>query len=112
MQGDTMPVFRQVLRQGGMPIRTPETIYQTHGRMPETKHEVLMVTHERYRIEGDTYAFGTDDIGLRMALAFNLPITETYIANKVFDDEICAEEEALFEWELLGRVVWSLFERL
>lgn len=63
-----------------------------------------MKQHERYRIEGDTYAFGTDDIGLRMALAFGVPITETYIANKVFDDEICAEEDWLFDWELLGHI--------
>lgn len=61
-----------------------------------------MKAHERYTIEGETYSFGTDDLGLKMALAFGIPIDETYIANKVFDDEICAEEDWLFYWQLFG----------
>lgn len=71
-----------------------------------------MKTHDRYRIEGDTYAFGTDDIGLRMAITFHEPITQIYIANKVFDDEICAEEDWLLEWELLGYVMFGIYETL
>lgn len=61
-----------------------------------------MKQHERYRIEGDMYAFSTDDDCLRMALDIGIPITETYIANKVFDDEIRAEEDWLLHWELFG----------
>lgn len=67
-----------------------------------------MKTHERYRIVGDTYAFGTDDMGLRMALTFHVPITHMYVANKVFDDEICAEEKWLHDWEIKGYVEYVM----
>lgn len=71
-----------------------------------------METHERYKIVGDMYAFGTSDLGLRMAMEFHEPITQIYIANKVFDDEICAEEDWLLEWKLLGYVMWGIYETL
>lgn len=71
-----------------------------------------MKTHERYKIVGDMYAFDTSDLGMSIAIKFNEPITQIYIANRVFDDEICAEEDWLLEWELLGFVMWGLYETL